>query len=146
MWRIWSRSLPGLFLLVAILVAGCAKRQPPPCTEAEGTVWLDDQPLPFVQVEFIPDLPKFKGELNSMATTDENGHYRLTCGYKDQPGAVIARHRVVIREAPAPREMRGMDGDSQERYARYVTGLKNRPVSQVYGTASTTPLIVEVTA
>ena len=146
MRRIIVRWLAGTLALIFLTLGGCGKPKPPSFTEAEGTVMLDGKPLPFAFVEFMPNLPKFGAEYNSSATTDENGHYRLVSGHEQQPGAAIGKHRVVIREAPAPQDMRGMDGDSQERYARYVAGLKNRPIPENYGTAATTPLSVEVTA
>src|SRR5262245_6228695 len=123
MRTILARWLIGLLVMVPLTLGGCAKPKPPSFTEAEGTIMRDGKPLPFAYVEFRPNRPKFGAEYNSAATTDENGRYRLISGHEQQPGAAVGKHRVVIREAPAPQEMRGMDGDSQERYARYVAGL-----------------------
>jgi hypothetical protein len=139
------RSIPTWLLAGLVLLVGCAG-SPPPVTEAEGTVLLDGNPLPFAQVEFLPELSRFGAEMNSTATTDEKGHYRLICGYKQQPGAVVGKHRVLIREAPTPAEYRGMSGEKQEAAARYAAGLKNRPIPGQYSTAATTTLTVDVTA
>jgi hypothetical protein len=135
-------ALAGLGLIAAAL-SGCA-RVPPPVTDAEGTVLLDGKPLPQAQVEFVPELRNFGAEMNSTAVTDDGGHFHLTCTYKEQPGAVVARHHVLVTEPATPAEFRGMDERTQTRYAQYLARLKNRPIPEVYGTLGKTPLVVEV--
>src|SRR5262249_20609279 len=108
------------------------------------TVLLDGKPLPKAQVEFIPDLRHFGAETNSRGVTDDAGHFRLTCLYNQQPGAVVAKHHVVVTEAPTPAELRGMDERSQTKLAQYQATLKNRPIPEVYGSLGKTPLVVEV--
>jgi hypothetical protein len=141
-----TRPLAGLVLLAAAAVVGCGVGGPPPLTQVEGTVLLDNKPLPGAQVEFVPKLEKFGAEMNSTGLTDENGHYRLTCNFKQQPGAVVAKHWVLVTEAPVPEEYRRPDGDTQAKYSRYVAGLKNRPIPNEYATVGKTPLVLEVTA
>jgi hypothetical protein len=145
MKRILTRLLAGLAVLVAGALCGCGK-SPPPVTEVEGTILLDKQPLPFVMVEFMPDLTKFGAEVNSSATTDEKGFFRLTYSLTQQPGAVVGKHRVVISDIPTPEEYRSQDPETQAKYARYRAGLKNRPIPKAYTAAGKTDLIVEVTA
>ena len=77
--------------------------------------------------------------------TDEQGHYTLVCSYQQQPGAVVATHHVLVIEH-IPDEMRGMSAKVQQQLAIYQAKLKNRPIPDVYGTLSRTPLIVEVKA
>jgi hypothetical protein len=139
------RALPGLGLGIALCLSGCA-RVPPPVVEAEGTVLLDGKPLPLAQVEFIPELRGFGADFNSFAVTDEQGHFRLTCTDRDQAGAVAATHHVLVTEPPTPAEFRSQDERAQAKYARYLAGLKNRPIPPEYGTLSRTPLVVEVKA
>jgi hypothetical protein len=134
---------PVLALAVALALPGC-RRVPPPVTEAEGTVLLDGKPLPQAQVEFVPELRHFGAEMNSTAVTDDQGHFHLTCAYNQQAGAVVAKHHVLVSEAPVPAELRGMDERSQTKLAQYQAQLKNRPIPDVYGTLSKTPLVVEV--
>ena len=141
-----TRPVAGLILLAAVAVGGCGKGAPPPVTEVEGTVLLDNKPLPNAQVQFVPQLERFGAEMNSTAVTDENGHFRLICNYQQQPGAVVGKHWVLVTEAPTPEEYRRQDGDSQAKYARYVAGLKNRPIPENYSTVGKTPLVLEVTA
>jgi len=132
------------FALAALAAASCGK-SPPPVTAVEGEVVLDGAPLPFASVTFVPDLANFGAEMNSVGQTDEKGHFTLTCAYKNEPGAVVAKHRVLVAEAPTPAEYRRPDGDTQERYANYLAKLKNRPIPDEYAAVGTTPLLVEVT-
>jgi hypothetical protein len=46
----------GFVALAALLTATGCKPTPPPVVPAEGTVYLDGQPLPFAQIDFIPEL------------------------------------------------------------------------------------------
>lgn len=138
----FKRSTVIGMLGTALLLAGCAPKVPP-VVPASGTVYLDGQPLPFVRVEFVPTLDHFGAETNSSAVTDENGHFTLLCAHQQQPGAVVARHKVLVIEH-IPDEMRGMDARSQDRLSKYLTTLKNRPIPELYGSVGRTTLVVEV--
>jgi hypothetical protein len=63
-----------------------------------GTIKLDGNPLPGVNVTFIPDTEK--GGSTSYGITNDSGVYTLMHA-KDRPGAVIGKHRVQI-EASIP--------------------------------------------
>jgi hypothetical protein len=140
------KMVPALAILgVAFTLSGCQK-VPPPVTEADGTVLLDGKPLPQAHVEFVPELRHFGAEMNSTAVTDDAGHFHLTCSFNQQPGAVVAKHHVIVMEAPTPAEYRGQDERAQTGLAQYYAKLKNRPIPEKYGTLSTTPLVVEVKA
>jgi hypothetical protein len=127
---------------IVLTLTGCGKK-PPELTDVEGIVYLNDQPLPFAQVEFMPELSNFGAEYNSMAVTDAKGVFKLHCNI-GQPGAAIATHRVVVIEGPPPAELRGMDGASQTKLAQYMNSLTNRPIPEIYANYSQTPLRVEV--
>src|SRR5262245_9836530 len=101
-----------LALVIGLVLSGCAKG-PPPVTEASGVVLLEGKPLPQARVEFIPDLSGFGAEMNSSATTDDEGRFVLTMTYKSQPGAVVGKHRVVVAETPTPGEFRSQDERTQ---------------------------------
>jgi len=137
-----SRKACLLGLAAALLLAGCAR--PPSFTPVEGTVLLNDKPLPNARVEFVPDLSRYGAEYNASGITDENGRFTLSGTYKGEPGGPVGKCRVVVTEAPAPADTRGMDGASQERFAKYVQGLKNRPIPETYGAVGSTPLTVDV--
>ncbi|WP_254512640.1 DUF4198 domain-containing protein [Anatilimnocola floriformis] len=132
-----------LSLGVLVIAAGCAK-VPPQITPVEGVVLLNGSPLPNAYVQFIPQLDEFGAEYNSTATTDEAGKFTLTCGMKSQPGAAVCEHRVLVMEAPAPREFRSMEADAQTKYAIYLRTLRNRPIPAKYDSALQTPLKVKV--
>jgi len=138
------KRLMALFVAAALLgaAAGCGST-PPRIVEAEGVLTLDGRPLPFATVEFIPELKGFGAEYNSTAVTDENGRFELVCAYKSQPGAAVATHRVVVTDT-TPRDVRGMDAESQARAAKYQASLSNRPIPPEYGNFSKTPLRVTV--
>ena len=136
-------ALAGLALGAALALPGCAK-VPPPVTDAEGTVLLDGKPLPQAQVEFVPELRNFGAEMDSLAVTDDRGHFHLTCTYKQQPGAVVGKHHVLVSEPPTPAEFGSQDERTQAKFAQYMAKLKNRPIPEAYGTLGKTPLVVEV--
>jgi hypothetical protein len=135
-----SLILVGLSLLCAVFATGCGKT-PPPFTEVEGTLLLDNQPLPFAQVEFFPELTRFGAEMNSSAVTDEKGRFKLV-NAQGQAGAAVGSHRVVVIEGPGPETGR-MD---QNRLAEHSKKLTNRPIPATYGNYSQTPLRVDVKA
>ena len=135
----------GFVALAALLAATGCKPTPPAVVPVEGTIYLDDKPLPFAQIDFVPELTEFGAEMNSSAISDENGMFVLKSMHMQQSGAAVAKHRVLVNEH-TPDDMRGMDGKSQHRLAVYMAGLKNRPIPEVYGVAMRTPLRVEVKA
>jgi hypothetical protein len=136
-------SLGGLGMVVVLALCGCAKT-PPSVTDATGTLTLDNKPLPQAWVEFVPQLKDFGAEMNSSAITDDQGHFTLTCAFNSEPGAVVAKHRVLVREAPTPGEFRRQDEQTQARYKQYRDKLKNRPIPTSYGNLEQTPLVIEV--
>jgi hypothetical protein len=120
--------------LMAFLLAGCGETNAPTNDRVEGTVTLDNVPLPGVRVEFVPDAkPGVKAPLSS-AFTDEKGRYSLTHG-KNRPGAAIGKHFVVVIQG------RSQGGDDRE--ARVAAAAATVP--RVYALANQTPLVVEVT-
>jgi hypothetical protein len=138
------RVSASVLAALCLSAAGCGKQSPPPVTEAGGVVLLNGNPLPNAQVQFVPDLSGFGAELNSTAITDEQGRFQLTCAKDQQAGAVVAKHRVVVTDAPS--KYRGPSAEAQAGYASYVKTLKNRPIPEQYGSVGGTPLRVEVKA
>jgi len=136
--RITSLLTAGL----VAAVAGCASK-PPAIVAVDGTATLDGAPLPFAQVEFIPELKNFGAEYNSSAVTDENGHFVLVCALGQQSGAAVATHKVLVSEY-TPDDMRGMSGQAQAKLADYQAKQKNRPIPAEYGVLAKTPLTVQV--
>ncbi len=134
-----------LFLLgTFILVVGCGGKEPLNIVEVEGTLLLNDKPLPLALVEFMPELKGHGAEANSTAVTDAQGKFKLVKG--GQPGAVISSHRVVINEGPPPDGARGQDAVSQAKLTEYMNALTNRPIPPQYSNYSQTPLRVDIKA
>ena len=132
------------YLVVTVVAfAGCAKA-PPEIVPVEGIVWLNGQPLPHAEVQFVPMAPGLGAEYVATGTTDENGRFTLTC--RGRPGACACENRVVVNDASIPDDARGMSRESQTRVSRYYAALKNRPIPAAYGTVAQTPLVVTVAA
>jgi len=75
--------------------------------------------------------------------TDENGKFTLTCMYKQQSGACVGLHKVVIADH-MPGKFRGEREDRQVEQANYLANLKNRPIPERYTILAKTPLEVEI--
>jgi hypothetical protein len=136
-------------LVVVILISlggvvplsGCGKRLPP-IVPVQGTVLLNDNPLPKASVTFVPQLDNFGAESNSAGITDEDGHFSLTCAYNNQPGAVVGTHVVVVTDPPMPAEMRRVQ-DMREQNA-YLAKLGNRPIPPQYSSPTRSPIRIEI--
>jgi hypothetical protein len=116
----------------AVVLSGCGKQQDQAQNEAvEGTIQFEGQPLAKVGVEFYP-VPKTGVTRlpSSTGFTDAQGRYKLTCENK-KPGAVIGKHRVVVRLGRAD------DPD---------TPSASLPIPSSYLNASQTTLEVDITA
>jgi hypothetical protein len=143
--RVWTNRAAGCLSLGLLALSGCLKGRPP-ITEVEGRALLNGQPLPHAQVVFMPELDKYGAEMNSVGETDEQGRFRLTCAYRQQPGACVGTHRVLVTDPPAREEFRSQSQQAQEAYQKYLRSLKNRPIPPDYGNVARTPLRVEVRA
>jgi hypothetical protein len=118
----------GLAAALVILCAGCGKSWTMN-GQVEGTATLDGKPLADVVVEFIPDAdPKVQAPI-SHGTTDEKGHFVLSC-VNSKSGAVVGKHNVIIRV-----------GRSES-----PDGKKPPSVPEQYTFVAKTPLKLEVTA
>jgi hypothetical protein len=136
------RIVVVLLVVVGLLsLEGCAHRLPP-VVPAHGTVLLNGKPLPNASVTFVPMLEYFGAESNSTAVTDENGQFTLTCAYKNQPGAVVGTHVVLVTDPPLPDDLR-KEQDSRVRND-YRAKLGNRPIPSDYSSVSKSPIKIEV--
>jgi hypothetical protein len=136
-----KRRFACMCLMGATILPGCGKAQPT-VTEAEGRVLLDGKPLSAASVQFIPQLDGFGAEWNSIGSTDADGKFQLQCAFKNQPGAVVGTHWVLVTEMPVPGEYRSQE--NQGGYEKHLASLMNRPIPRQYGEIRTTPLKVEV--
>jgi hypothetical protein len=104
-----SRS--GLLLALAAL-AGCGGSIE--LGQVDGKVTAGGQPLANVLVTFIPDVNGETGRIRSMGMTDAEGYYRLQTE-KQQPGAVVGKHRVTVEDMAIYAAPRSEDGTVLER-------------------------------
>lgn len=115
----------------AVFAGGCAKSLPP-IVPVEGTITVNNQPLPFVYVTFSPQLSDWGPEANSYGETDDKGHFTLICTYNQSAGAVVGKHLVGLGEK-LPDEARNQDVASAKRVAARLAGLPNRPIPPGHG-------------
>jgi hypothetical protein len=117
------RSLRALLLATSLAAVGCNR---PSFGEVNGTVTIDGKPAEGLVVYFVPDLAEGSDGPTSWGSTDATGRYTLDCMNRNQPGALIGRHRVVCEEPE-----------------RLLAGKKSR-VPERYRSPATTPLRFEV--
>jgi hypothetical protein len=125
------RFFVGIAVLPLMLVlAGCGGGEPglPELTEAEGTVLLGGQPLPFAKITFNPTKSGLPANSIGIGVTDEAGKFKLITAGK--AGAVPGEHVITIGEGPPPEDVRGQE--SQDKMTQYLTSLKNRPIPSKY--------------
>ncbi|HEX4612201.1 MAG TPA: hypothetical protein VH092_28665 [Urbifossiella sp.] len=122
----------------ALVLAGCAKA-PPAVVPAAGVVLLNGQPLPNAEVQFVPTEAGLGMQYIATATTDDKGRFELTCN--GQSGACACANRVTVVDSSIPERIRG----KQTEEAKYLAGLKNRPIPDQYANLARTPVVVTVT-
>src|SRR5438445_4217547 len=115
-----SINAAATLLVAVLLVSGCSK-PPPPIVPAGGVILLNGQPLPNAYVQFVPTAEGVGSDYIATGTSDEKGHFELTC--KGQPGAAACATMVLVIDAPVPGEVRG----NQSAEAKNAASQKNRP-------------------
>ena len=104
----------------------------------EGTVKVNGQPVDKIQVEFWPagDGPR------SIGVTDANGRYTLASDDGSKPGAVVGRHKVVLRDVGIMGDQfLGRAGETVD-----MTKGKKPRVSATYAEVTRTPIEKDVAA
>jgi len=127
-------------VLAICLAAGC--RRMPPLVAAEGKVLLDGKPLPRCSIMLVPKFTGYGSELFAVATSDDEGRFKLKCGVGE--GACAGAYKVVVSEAPAPGDVSQYTPDSEAVQRKYFAGLANRPIPDKFGSLAQTPLEVEI--
>jgi hypothetical protein len=78
--------------VLAALAAGCGPSNGVPVARARGTITYKGKPVAKAAVAFLPEKP---GVVPALATTDENGTFRLST-YGNGDGAPVGWCRVAI--------------------------------------------------
>lgn len=89
-----SRGVRVVVCLLSIGLAGCGPEHGRDTAPVSGVITLDGKPLANAKVTFQPK----GGGPSSAGFTNASGEYTLT-GFKGDPGAVVAEHRVLIYSA-----------------------------------------------
>jgi hypothetical protein len=83
----------ALIALAVVTSLGCGGGSSHPTAPVSGTVKLDGQPAANRSVTYQPE----GGGMASVGMTDAAGYYTLKSLRGDFDGAVVAKHRVIIR-------------------------------------------------
>jgi hypothetical protein len=132
-----GRPVAMLLVLLASLpvvgaMVGCSDGRPERL-EVSGQVLIDDEPLTYGFVRFVP-----KGARPSSGKLDENGRFTLTC-YGNDDGVVPGEHRVVINGGE-PLSATKKLWHAPKKYAHFG----NSPLTQEI-TESTDSLVINLT-
>jgi hypothetical protein len=114
---------------IAIWVAGCGKSAPKvEFAKVQGSVLVNGRPQPNIQVQFSPDREKGIGlPTYAAAVSDDKGNYALKYSYMNRigEGAPVGWCRVSLLDMSA-------------------TNPQASAIPAKYGSATTSPLLVEV--
>jgi len=89
----------ALLLCLVCLALGC--RGGRDLGTVSGKVTLDGRPLADARVNFQPMSEARNAGIGSFGKTDANGEYSLTLIDATARGAIVGKHRVMIRAVPA---------------------------------------------
>jgi hypothetical protein len=93
-WDRLSRGNRGLLVSAALIfLAGCGQQ---PSGEITGVVTLDGQPMPDIEVRFLPDPEKGTTGRHAAARTDVQGRYRLVVDKVGRDTVPVGFHRVCL--------------------------------------------------
>ena len=124
------RALLSLGMIACALLQGCSRG--PVLGEVDGTAKLNGKPIGDLQIECHPD----KGGPSSLAQTDGQGHFQLTCD-DGRRGAILGPHRVLIRD------LKVYEGVPPGRAAENAP-LKPSRIPERYADTYRTPLKIDV--
>jgi hypothetical protein len=126
------RLIPVLALIIAV---GCAAGLR--YADVEGTVTKGGSPLPNVRVEFWPESQGLK----STGVTDAEGRFVLKTEDGSRVGAVVGRHRVVLKDLDMYGDkFYGRKGEN----VKDLSGGKKPRFGPQYSASEKTPIVKEV--
>jgi hypothetical protein len=127
-------------LFLSGLTTGCSDATPP-VVPANGIVNLRGRPLANAEVRFVPMAPGLDGNFVASGVTDQDGGFTLSLQGKNGQGCCACRCKVLVGEAPLPKEVRdAYISNDQKVINRFQKSLKNRPIPKRYSALKSTPL------
>ena len=133
----------GLFLIGSLLGCGSSYSLVP----VSGTVTVDGKPESGIKLYFSPMAVENKVDLGPHSTgiTDESGGFVLENRYGDA-GAVVGKHRVVLRYADPSAAKRALTTPETEEQRKELQAMRRaRNIKVNKEDEKLTPVIVEVT-
>ena len=142
-----AKLILQLQLCISILIfVGCGEA-PPNIVPLSGAITLGGKPLSKAEVQFLPLAKGLDGSYVATGVTDEEGKFSLSLRGNKGPGCVACSCKVMIKEAPMPKEVRAAYNTKKHAmYLRYEASLKNRPIPKKYTSIRQTPLKFDVSA
>jgi hypothetical protein len=136
------RPLPVLLLLTACFLGGSGCGGKEKVVTVTGTVTHKGDPVAGMVVSFVPEAQTVSGV--STATTDENGHYKLTVFKTGQSGAVVGTHKVWVSLPREPPPDLDKDKVNKKPVPTTKPPVDTAEILKKYGKLDSTPLTVEV--
>src|SRR5262245_25411894 len=96
-WHWPHKRIFGLLLPLAVVGCGSTKHG-----EVEGVVTCHGEPLPQVEILFLPDPDQAPTGPLASAYTDSHGRYRLRTAKTRHDGAIVGKHQVCLTD---PRDL-----------------------------------------
>lgn len=131
-----TRSSVFAVLSCLLVLSGCSDPGFQIAKTVEGSITLKGQPLEKVRVEFWP----LSNGPQSAALTDDQGRFVLSTLDGLETGAVIGKHKVVLRDMSIIKvPFRGRANEDVD-----MTGGEKPRIAAKYTNATTTPLEIEI--
>jgi hypothetical protein len=126
--QVTSKWIYGVLAAVTCLAAGCGSDIPFDSVPVQGTITYDDgTPIPGVYLQFAPETSPLDSKTYprpGVAEVAGDGTIELVTTYNYADGIVTGKHKVIVKSQNA-------------------AGLRTRAVAAKYGSAKTTPLVVD---
>lgn len=137
-----ARILVGTWIVLGLALAAGCRKSPPPLVEAQGTITLDGKPLPRASIMLFPTFKGFGSNLIAVATSDDEGRFRLECGVGK--GACAGSYKATVTEYPVPPDMMRSSRTGDATIRQFYDKLPNRPIPAQFGDLASTPLRIEI--
>lgn len=90
----------------------------------------------------VSDFKGFGSNLIAVATSDDEGRFRLECGVGK--GACAGSYKATVTEYPVPPDMMRSSRTGDATIRQFYDKLPNRPIPAQFGDLASTPLRIEI--